>query len=37
MIVDPATTIKPKFKKMIPVVKTEELLQINSFVDETKI
>jgi hypothetical protein len=30
IVVEPATTIKRKCKKMIPVVEAEELLQINS-------
>jgi hypothetical protein len=36
-VVEPATTIKPKFDEMVPVVEAEELLQINSFVHPIKI
>jgi hypothetical protein len=36
IVVEPATTIKRKCTKMVPVVEAEELLQINSFVMQSK-
>jgi hypothetical protein len=36
IVVEPATTSKRKCDEMVPVVKAEELLQINFFVDAIK-
>jgi hypothetical protein len=36
MIIEPATMIERKLNDMIPVVKTDQLFDINSLVDQTK-